>query len=72
MTQAPVCCAVCCEATAVMILTDCGRQTYPACGECHDHMRSNAHASGTYFYSEPICDVEADEVYHNRRRFGVA
>ncbi len=72
-TAVPVCCAVCHEQTAVLIVTDHGYQTYPACSSCTDEMRANARYSGTYFYAEPIaCDVEADEAYHNHRRFGHA
>ncbi len=69
----PVCCAVCHEQTAVLIVTDCGLATYPACSSCTDEMQANARYSGTYFCCEPIaCDVEDAEAYHNRRRFGHA
>ncbi len=68
-----VCCAVCHEQTAVLIVTDHGHHSYPACSSCTDEMRANARYSGTYFYAEPIvCNVEAAEAYHNRRRFGHA
>ncbi len=69
----PVCCAVCHEQTASLIVTDHGYQTYPSCSSCTDDMKASARYSGTYFYAEPIvCDVEDAEAYHNRRRFGHA